>query len=158
MLLQDLLRNKEIRKEHRSIAMFSEMDNLITHVINVDDTILTHGSDTNAKGITECSYYREVSISGVVLTLKIYLQASGDRIYYHSCSILDDILGLNVFTPDEYARFEYLKAALLDEINSYLTYNIDYIDTKTKDIESTLIKCLINLYVFDINEDEPCKY
>lgn len=158
MLLQDLLQNKEIRKEHRSIAMFSEMDNLITHVVDIDGTLLTHGSDTNVKGITECSYYREVSISGVVLTLKVYLQASGDRIYYHSCSILDDVLGLNVFSPDEYAKFEYLKVELLDEINSYLTYNIDYINTKTKDVEHELLRCLINLYVFDINEDEPCKY
>lgn len=158
MLLQDLLQNKEIRKEHRSIAMFSEMDNLITHVITVDDTVLTHGSDTNAKGITECSYYREVSISGVVLTLKVYLQASGDRVYYHSCSILDDVLGLNIFSPDEYAKFTWLKESLLDEINSWLTYQIDYINTKTCDIEQEVLKNLISLYKFNVCEDEPCKY
>jgi hypothetical protein len=158
MKLQDLLQNKEIRKEHRSIAMFSEMDNLVSHVITVNDTVLTYGSDTNERGITECSYYREVNISGVVLTLKIYLQASGDRVYYHSCSILDDVLGLNIFSPDEYEKFTWLKESLLDEINSWLTYQIDYINTKTCDIEQEVLKNLISLYKFNVCEDEPCKY
>lgn len=158
MLLQDLLQNKEVRKEHRSIAMFSEMDNLVSHVITVDDTVLTYGSDTNEKGITECSYYREVSISGVVLTLKIYLQASGDKVYYHSCSILDDMLGLDVFSPDEYAQFVWLKESLLEQVSSYLTYEVDYEHFTTKEVEGSLMRSLLDLTDFKVREDEPCKY
>lgn len=157
-LRSNILEDKDFRKEHRSISMFSEMDSLVTKFECKDEKILAYGSDTNEKGITEVSFYKEVSVLGVVLTLKIYLQASGDRIYYHSCSILDDVLGLNVFSPNEYAEFTWLKESLLDQVNSYLTYEVDYINSTTKDIEEYLKKSLLDLKEFKVCEDEPCKY
>lgn len=157
-LRSNVLEDKDFKKEHRSIAMFSEMDSLVTKFECKDGKILAYGSDTNEKGITEVSFYKEVAISGVVLTLKIYLQASGDRIYYHSCSILDDVLGLNVFSPNEYEEFVWLRESLLEQVSSYLTYEIDYTNYATKDIESMLKDSLLNLTDFRVREDEPCKY
>lgn len=153
-----VLNDKNFRKEHRSLAMFSEMDSLITKFECKDGKILAYGSDTDARGITEISFYKEVSISGVVLVLKVYLQATGDKVYYHSCSILDDVLGLNVFSPNEYAEFTWLKESLLDQVNSYLTYEVDYTNSTTKDVEEGLKSSLLDLTDFRVCEDEPCKY
>lgn len=153
-----VLNDKNFRKEHRSLVMFSEMDSLITKFECKNEKILAYGSDTDARGITEISFYKEVSISGVVLTIKVYLQASGDKIYYHSCSILDDVLGLDVFSPDEYAQFVWLKESLLEQVSSYLTYEIDYTSSTTRDVEEGLKKSLLDLTDFKVREDEPCKY
>lgn len=157
-LRSSILEDNNFRKEHRSIAMFSEMDSLVTKFECKDGKILAYGSDTNEKGITEVSFYKEVSILGVVVTLKIYLQASGDRIYYHSCSILDDVLGLNVFSPNEYAEFVWLKESLLEQVSSYLTYEVDYTNSTTKEVEEGLERSLLDLTDFKVREDEPCKY
>lgn len=153
-----VLKDKAFRKEHRSLTMFSEMDSLITKFECKNEKILAYGSDTDARGITEISFYKEVSISGVVLVLKVYLQATGDKVYYHSCSILDDVLGLNMFSPNEYAEFTWLKESLLDQVNSYLTYEVDYINSTTKDVEEGLKSSLLDLTDFRVCEDEPCKY
>lgn len=153
-----VLKDKAFRKEHRSLTMFSEMDSLITKFECKNEKILAYGSDTDARGITEISFYKEVSISGVVLVLKVYLQATGDKVYYHSCSILDDVLGLNVFSPNEYAEFTWLKESLLDQVNSYLTYEVDYTNSTTKDVEEGLKSSLLDLTDFRVCEDEPCKY
>lgn len=153
-----VLNDKNFRKEHRSLTMFSEMDSLITKFECKDNMVLAYGSDTDARGITEISFYKEVSILGVVLTIKVYLQASGDKIYYHSCSILDDVLGLDVFSPDEYAQFVWLKESLLEQVSSYLTYEIDYANSTTRDIEIMLKDSLLALTDFKVREDEPCKY
>ena len=157
-LRSSILEDKDFRKEHRSIAMFSEMDSLVTKFESNDDKILAYGSDTNEKGITEVSFYKEVSILGVVVTLKIYLQATGDNVYYHSCSILDVMLGLNVFSKDEYAKFIWLKESLLEQVSSYLSYEVDYANYTTKDIESMLKDSLLALTDFNVCDDEPCKY
>ena len=157
-LRSSILEDKDFRKEHRSIAMFSEMDSLVTKFESKDDKILAYGSDTNEKGITEVSFYKEVSILGVVVTLKIYLQATGDNVYYHSCSILDVMLGLNVFSKDEYAKFIWLKESLLEQVSSYLSYEVDYANYTTKDIESMLKDSLLALTDFNVCDDEPCKY
>ncbi len=157
-LRSSILEDKDFRKEHKSIAMFSEMDSLVTKFECKDGKILAYGSDTNEKGITEVSFYKEVSISGVVITLKIYLQATGDKVYYHSCSILDVMLGLNVFNPDEYARFIWLKESLLEQVSSYLSYEVDYTSYTTKDIEIMLKDSLLALTDFNVCDDEPCKY
>lgn len=157
-LRSSILEDKDFRKEHRSIVMFSEMDSLVTKFECKDDKILAYGSDTNEKGITEVSFYKEVSVSGVVLTLKVYLQATGNKVYYHSCSILDIMLGLNVFSPDEYAKFIWLKESLLEQVSSYLSYEIDYANYTTKDIEAMLKDSLLALTDFDVCDDEPCKY
>lgn len=157
-LRSNVLEDKDFRKEHRSIAMFSEMDSLVTNFECKNGKILAYGSDTNEKGITEVSFYKEVMISGVVLTLKIYLQATGDKVYYHSCSILDVMLGLNVFSPDEYAKFVWLKESLLEQVSSYLSYEIDYTNYTTKDIEILLKDSLLALTDFNVCDDEPCKY
>nr|DAQ74181.1 MAG TPA: hypothetical protein [Bacteriophage sp.] len=138
--------------------MFSEMDSLVTKFECKNEKILAYGSDTDARGITEISFYKEVSISGVVLVLKIYIQATGDKVYYHSCSILDDVLGLNVFSPNEYAEFVWLKESLLEQVSSYLTYEVDYTSSTTKDIEEGLKRSLLDLTDFRVREDEPCKY
>jgi hypothetical protein len=95
---------------------------------------------------------------GVVLVLNVYLQATGDKVYYHSCSILDDVLGLNIFDPTDYARFVWLKESLLEQVSSYLTYEIDYSSSTTKDIEEGLKRSLLDLTDFKVREDEPCKY
>lgn len=153
-----VLEDKRFRREHRSIHMFSSMDSLVTRFEEVNGKVLAFGSDTDARGITEISFYKEVSISGVVLTIKVYLQASGDKIYYHSCSILDDVLGLDVFSPDEYAQFVWLKESLLEQVSSYLTYEIDYTSSTTRDVEEGLKKSLLDLTDFKVCEDEPCKY
>ena len=134
------------------------MDSLVTKFECKDGKILAYGSDTNEKGITEVSFYKEVSVLGVVLTLKIYLQATGDKVYYHSCSILDIMLGLNVFSPDEYAKFVWLKESLLEQVSSYLSYEIDYANYTTKDIEDMLKDSLLALTYFDVCDEEPCKY
>lgn len=157
-LRSTILEDREFRKEHKSIVMFSEMDSLITKFECKDGKILAYGSDTDARGITEVSFYKEISILGVVLTLKIYLQATGDKVYYHSCSILDDVLGLNMFSPNEYAEFTWLKESLLDQVNSYLTYEVDYMSSTTKDIENELKSSLLALKDFKVREEEPCKY
>ena len=157
-LRSSILEDNNFRKEHRSIAMFSEMDSLVTKFESKDDKILAYGSDTNEKGITEVSFYKEVSILGVVVTLKIYLQATGDNVYYHSCSILDVMLGLNVFSPDEYAKFVWLKESLLEQVSSYLSYEVDYANYTTKDIEIMLKNSLLALTDFNVCDDEPCKY
>lgn len=157
-LRSSILKDKDFRKEHRSISMFSEIDSLITKFECKDDKILAYGSDTNEKGITEVSFYKEVSISGVVVTLKIYLQATGNKVYYHSCSILDVMLGLNVFNPDEYAKFIWLKESLLEQVSSYLSYEVDYANYTTKDIEIMLKDSLLALTDFNVCDDEPCKY
>lgn len=157
-LSSKVVESKEFKKEHRSIHMFSGMDSLVTKFEEVDGKVLAYGSDTDARGITEVSFYKEVSISGVVLILKVYLQASGDRIYYHSCSILDDVLGLNVFSPNEYAEFTWLKESLLDQVNSYLTYEVDYTNSTTKEVEESLMRSLLELTDFRVREDAPCKY
>ena len=157
-LRSSILEDKDFRKEHRSIAMFSEMDSLVTKFECKDGKILAYGSDTNEKGITEVSFYKEVSILGVVITLKIYLQATGDKVYYHSCSILDVMLGLNVFSPDEYAKFIWLKESLLEQASSYLSYEVDYANYTTKDIEDMLKDSLLALTDFNVCDDEPCKY
>ena len=157
-LRSSILEDNDFRKEHRSIAMFSEMDSLVTKFESKDDKILAYGSDTNEKGITEVSFYKEVSISGVVVTLKIYLQATGDKVYYHSCSILDVMLGLNVFSPDDYAKFVWLKESLLEQVSSYLSYEVDYENYTTKDIEIMLNNSLLALTDFNVCDDEPCKY
>lgn len=157
-LTSKVVESNEFKKEHRSIHMFSSMDSLVTKFEENGGLVLAYGSDTDERGITEISFYKEVSISGVVLVLKVYLQASGDMIYYHSCSILDDVLGLNVFSPNEYAEFTWLKESLLDQVNSYLTYEVDYINSTTKDIEEGLKKSLLDLKEFKVREDEPCKY
>lgn len=157
-LRSSVLEDKDFKKEHRSIAMFSEMDSLVTKFECKDGKILTYGSDTNEKGITEVSFYKEVSILGVVITLKIYLQATGDKVYYHSCSILDVMLGLNVFSPDEYAKFIWLKESLLEQVSSYLSYEVDYTNYITKDIEIMLKDSLLALTDFNVCDDEPCKY
>lgn len=157
-LRSSILEDKDFRKEHRSIAMFSEMDSLVTKFECKDGKILAYGSDTNEKGITEVSFYKEVSILGVVVTLKIYLQATGDNVYYHSCSILDVMLGLNVFNPDEYAKFVWLKESLLEQVSSYLSYEVDYANYTTKDIEDMLKDSLLALTDFNVCDDEPCKY
>lgn len=157
-LRSSILEDNNFRKEHRSIAMFSEMDSLVTKFESKDDKILAYGSDTNEKGITEVSFYKEVSILGVVVTLKIYLQATGDNVYYHSCSILDVMLGLNVFSPDEYAKFVWLKESLLEQVSSYLSYEVDYENYTTKDIEIMLKNSLLALTDFNVCDDEPCKY
>ena len=157
-LRSTILEDREFRKEHKSIVMFSEMDSLVTKFECKDEKILAFGSDTNEKGITEVSFYKEVSISGVVLVLKVYLQATGNKVYYHSCSILDDVLGLNVFDPTDYARFTWLKESLLEQVSSYLTYEVDYLNYTTKDIEGMLKDSLLLLTDFKVREDEPCKY
>lgn len=157
-LRSSILEDNGFKKEHRSIAMFSEMDSLVTKFECKDDKILAYGSDTNEKGITEVSFYKEVSILGVVITLKIYLQATGDKVYYHSCSILDVMLGLNVFSPDEYAKFIWLKESLLEQVSSYLSYEVDYANYNTKDIEIMLKDSLLALTDFNVCDDEPCKY
>lgn len=153
-----VLKDKRFRREHRSLTMFSEMDSLVTKFEENNGLVLAYGSDTDARGITEISFYKEVSISGVVLVLKIYLQASGDKVYYHSCSILDDVLGLNIFDPTDYARFVWLKESLLEQVSSYLTYEVDYSSSTTKDIEGGLKRSLLDLTDFKVREDEPCKY
>lgn len=157
-LSSKVVESKEFKKEHRSIHMFSNMDSLVTKFEEVDGKVLAYGSDTDVRGITEISFYKEVSIQGVVITLKIYLQATGDVIYYHSCSLLDDILGLDIFSPDEYARFVWLKESLLEQVSSYLTYEVDYANYTTKDIEDMLKDSLLALTDFKVREDEPCKY
>lgn len=157
-LRSNILEDKGFRKEHRSIAMFSEMDSLVTKFECKDGKVLAYGSDTNEKGITEVSFYKEVSVLGVVLTLKIYLQATGDKVYYHSCSILDVMLGLNVFSKDEYAKFVWLKESLLEQVSSYLSYEVDYANYTTKDIEDMLKDSLLALTDFNVCDDEPCKY
>lgn len=157
-LRSNILEDNDFRKEHRSISMFSEMDSLVTKFECKDGKILAYGSDTNEKGITEVSFYKEVSILGVVLTLKIYLQATGNKVYYHSCSILDAMLGLNVFSKDEYAKFIWLKESLLEQVSSYLSYKIDYENYTTKDIEIMLKDSLLALTDFNVCTDEPCKY
>ena len=157
-LRSSILEDKAFRKEHRSIAMFSEMDSLVTKFECKDGKILAYGSDTNEKGITEVSFYKEVSILGIVITLKVYLQATGDKVYYHSCSILDVILGLNVFNQDEYAKFVWLKESLLEQVSSYLTYEVDYANYTTKDIENMLKDSLLALTDFNVCDEEPCKY
>lgn len=153
-----VLKDKRFRREHRSLTMFSEMDSLVTKFECKDGKILAYGSDTNEKGITEVSFYKEVSVLGVVLTLKIYLQATGDKVYYHSCSILDDVLGLNVFSPNEYAEFVWLKESMLEQVSSYLTYEVDYTNSTTKEVEKSLMRSLLDLTDFKVREDEPCKY
>lgn len=158
ILRSSILEDNDFRKKHRSIVMFSEMDSLVTKFECKDGKILAYGSDTNEKGITEVSFYKEVSVLGVVLTLKIYLQATGDKVYYHSCSILDIMLGLNVFSPDEYAKFVWLKESLLEQVSSYLSYEIDYANYTTKDIEDMLKDSLLALTYFDVCDEEPCKY
>lgn len=155
-LRSSILEDKDFRKEHRSISMFSEMDSLVTKFECKDGKILAYGSDTNEKGITEVSFYKEVSILGVVVTLKIYLQATGNKVYYHSCSIF--MLGLNVFNPDEYAKFVWLKESLLEQVSSYLSYEVDYANYTTKDIELMLKDSLLALTDFNVCDDEPCKY
>lgn len=157
-LRSNVLEDKDFKKEHRSIAMFSEMDSLVTKFECKDGKILAYGSDTNEKGITEVSFYKEVSILGVVFTLKIYLQATGDKVYYHSCSILDVMLGLSVFNQDEYAEFVWLKESLLEQVSSYLSYGVDYANYTTKDIETMLKDSLLALTDFNVCDDEPCKY
>lgn len=157
-LRSSILEDKVFRKEHRSIAMFSEMDSLVTKFECKDGKILAYGSDTNEKGITEISFYKEVSVLGVVLTLKVYLQATGNKVYYHSCSILDVMLGLNVFSQDEYAKFIWLKESLLEQVSSYLSYEIDYANYTTKDIEIMLKDSLLALTSFNVCDEEPCKY
>lgn len=157
-LSSKVVENKEFKKEHRSIHMFSSMDSLVTKFEESNGLVLAYGSDTNEQGITEISFYKEVSIQGVVITLKVYLQATGDVIYYHSCSLLDDILGLNVFSPDDYARFVWLKESLLEQISSYLTYEVDYMNNTTKSIGNELKNSLLALKDFKVREDEPCKY
>lgn len=157
-LTSKVVESKEFKKEHRSIHMFSSMDNLVTKFEERNGLVLAYGSDTDARDITEISFYKEVNISGVVLTLKVYLQASGDMIYYHSCSLLDDILGLDVFNPDEYARFVWLKESLLEQVSSYLTYEVDYTNSTTKEVEDSLMRSLLDLTDFKVREDEPCKY
>lgn len=154
----NILEDKDFRKEHRSIVMFSEMDSLVTKFECKDEKVLAYGSDTDERGITEVSFYKEVSILGVVITLKIYLQATGDKVYYRSCSILDVMLGLNVFSPDEYAKFIWLKESLLEQVSSYLSYEIDYANYTTKDIETMLKDSLLALTYFNVCDDEPCKY
>ena len=158
ILRSSILEDNDFRKKHRSIVMFSEMDSLVTKFECKDGKILAYGSDTNEKGITEVSFYKEVSVLGVVLTLKIHLQATGDKVYYHSCSILDIMLGLNVFSPDEYAKFVWLKESLLEQVSSYLSYEIDYANYTTKDIEDMLKDSLLALTYFDVCDEEPCKY
>lgn len=153
-----VLKDKRFRREHRSLTMFSEMDSLVTKFECKNEKILAYGSDTDARGITEISFYKEVSISGVVLVLKIYLQATGDKVYYHSCSILDDVLGLDVFSPDEYAKFIWLKESLLEQVSSYLTYEVDYEHFTTKEVGESLMRSLLDLTDFKVREDEPCKY
>nr|DAK91732.1 MAG TPA: hypothetical protein [Caudoviricetes sp.] len=153
-----VLKDKRFRREHRSLTMFSEMDSLVTKFECKNEKILAYGSDTDARGITKISFYKEVSISGVVLVLNVYLQATGDKVYYHSCSILDDVLGLNIFDPTDYARFVWLKESLLEQVSSYLTYEIDYSSSTTKDIEEGLKRSLLDLTDFKVREDEPCKY
>lgn len=157
-LSSKVVESKEFKKEHRSIHMFSNMDSLVTKFEEVNDLVLAYGSDTNEQGITEISFYKEVKILGVVITLKVYLQATGDMIYYHSCSLLDDILGLDVFSPDEYAQFVWLKESLLEQVSSYLTYKVDYISSTMKDVEEGLTRSLLDLTDFRVREDEPCKY
>ena len=158
ILRSSILEDNDFRKKHRSIVMFSEMDSLVTKFECKDGKILAYGSDTNEKGITEVSFYKEVSVLGVGLTLKIYLQATGDKVYYHSCSSLDIMLGLNVFSPDEYAKFVWLKESLLEQVSSYLSYEIDYANYTTKDIEDMLKDSLLALTYFDVCDEEPCKY
>lgn len=153
-----ILNDERFKKEHRSLTMFSNMDSLVSRLECKDGKVLAYGSDTDERGITEISFYKEVSISGIVLVLKIYLQASEDKVYYHSCSILDDVLGLNVFSPNEYAEFVWLKESLLEQVSSYLTYEIDYDNYSTKDVEESLMMSLLDLTDFKVREDEPCKY
>ena len=153
-----ILNDERFKKEHRSLTMFSNMDNLVSQLECKDGKVLAYGSDTDERGITEISFYKEVSISGVVLILKVYLQATGDKVYYHSCSILDDVLGLNVFSPNEYAEFVWLKESLLEQVSSYLTYEIDYDNYSTKEVEENLMRSLLDLTDFKVREDEPCKY
>lgn len=157
-LTSKVVESKEFKKEHRSIHMFSSMDSLVTRFEEVNGKVLAYGSDTDARGITEISFYKEVSISGVVLTLKVYLQASGDRVYYNSCSILDDVLGLDMFSPDEYAQFVWLKESLLDQVSAYISYAVDYCAASTKAIEASLKSSLLGLVEYRVCEDEPCKY
>lgn len=157
-LSSKVVESKEFKKEHRSIHMFSSMDSLVTKFEESNGLVLAYGSDTNEQGITEISFYKEVSIQGVIITLKVYLQATGDVIYYHSCSLLDDILGLDVFSPDEYARFVWLKESLLEQVSSYLTYEVDYTNSTMKDVEEGLKRSLLDLTDFKVREDEPCKY
>lgn len=157
-LSSKVVESKEFKKEHRSIHMFSDMDNLVTKFEESDGRVLAYGSDTDERGITEVSFYKEVIISGVVLTLKIYLQATGDRVYYHSCSILDDVLGLDVFSPNEYAEFVWLKESLLEQVSLYITYEVDYTNSTTKEVEEGLKRSLLALTDFKVREDEPCKY
>lgn len=157
-LTSKVVESKEFKKEHRSIHMFSSMDSLVTKFEESNGLVLAYGSDTNEQGITEISFYKEVTIQGVVITLKVYLQATGDMIYYHSCSLLDDILGLDVFNPDEYARFVWLKESLLEQVSSYLTYEVDYTNSTTKEVEESLMRSLLDLTDFKVREDEPCKY
>jgi hypothetical protein len=68
------------------------------------------------------------------------------------------VLGLNIFDPTDYARFVWLKESLLEQVSSYLTYEIDYSSSTTKDIEEGLKRSLLDLTDFKVREDEPCKY
>ena len=158
VLESSILKDEDFRKEHRSLVIFSEMDSLVTKFECKNEKILAYGSDTNEKGITEVSFYKEVSILGVVVTLKIYLQADGDTVYYHSCSILDVSSVIDVFSKDDYAKFVWLKESLLEQVTSYISYEINYEDYTTKDIEIMLKDSLLALTDFDVCDDEPCKY
>lgn len=158
ILRSNILEDKDFRKEHRSIAMFSEMDSLVTNFECNNEKILAYGSAINEKCITEISFYKEVSILGVVVTLKIYIQANRDKVYYHSCSILDDSSVIDVFSKDEYAEFVWLKESLLEQVTSYILYEINYENYTTKDIETMLKDSLLEMTDFKVCEDEPCKY
>lgn len=158
ILRRNILEDKDFRKEHTSLVTFSEMDSLVTRFECKNEKILAYGSVVNEKGITEISFYKEVAISGVVVTLKIYLQASGDKVYYHSCSILDTSSVVDIFSKDEYAKFVWLKESLLEQVNSYISYGVKYENYTTKDIEAMLKDSLLDLTDFNVCEDEPCKY
>lgn len=158
ILRGNILEDKDFRKEHISIVTFSEMDSLVTKFECKDEKILAYGSAVNEKGITEISFYKEVAILGVVVTLKIYLQANGDKVYYHSCSILDISSVIDVFSKDEYAEFVWLKESLLEQVNSYISYEVKYENHTTKDIEIILKDSLLEMTDFKVCDDEPCKY
>lgn len=64
-LTSKVVESKKFKKEHRSIHVFSGMDNLVTKFEERNGLVLAYGSDTDARGITEISFYKEVSISGV---------------------------------------------------------------------------------------------
>lgn len=144
-------------KKHNYIERFVNMDSIISNKDESKNLSLYWGNYIRDDGIMETSMYKEVIICDIVLTLKIYLQSTGDKVFYNSVSVLDSVIALNKFSSDGFAEFEWYKNELIDEINSIIYYNI-YSNVSTNNIIDNLRKSLLNLSEFKVNTDEPTKY